>query len=127
MHWQVKVNGYPPVGKYAFPKTKTWDFQSKQEADAFFEAKREAQKGERLKQKGERAARAARQAASQGADGLRRLRDRLRQEIKIAENNILFFTAKSKTANKLVDSMQKKIDELKKQLEDIQNQLDNEE
>lgn len=95
--------------------------------DAFFEAKREAQKGERLKQKGERAARAARQAASQGADGLRRLRDRLRQEIKIAENNILFFTAKSKTANKLVDSMQKKIDELKKQLEDIQNQLDNEE
>ena len=93
--------------------------------DAFFEAKREAQKGERLKQKGERAARAARQAASQGADGLRRLRDRLRQEIKIAENNILFFTAKSKTANKLVDSMQKKIDELKKQLEDIQNQLDN--
>lgn len=93
--------------------------------DAFFEAKREAQKGERQKQKGERAARAARQAASQGADGLRRLRDRLQQEIKIAENNILFFTAKSKTANKLVDSMQKKIDELKKQLEDIQNQLDN--
>ena len=42
MHWQVKVNGYPTVGKYAFPKTKTWDFQSKQEADAFFEAKTDA-------------------------------------------------------------------------------------
>ena len=44
MHWQVKVNGYPPVGKYAFPKTKTWDLQSKQEADAFFEAKTDAYK-----------------------------------------------------------------------------------
>lgn len=39
MHWQVKVNAYPPVGKYAFPKAKTWEFQSKEEADAFFEAK----------------------------------------------------------------------------------------
>ena len=44
MYWQVKVNGYPPVGKYAFPKTKTWYFQSKQEADAFFEAKTYAYK-----------------------------------------------------------------------------------
>ena len=36
--------------------------------DAFFEAKREAQKGERLKQKGERAARAARQTAAGDQD-----------------------------------------------------------
>ena len=92
--------------------------------DEFFNTKREAVKGERLKERGERAARAARQAASQGAEGLRRMRDRLQQEIKTAENNILFFTAKSKTANKLVDSMQKKIDELKKQLEDIQEKMD---
>ena len=42
MHWQVKVNWYPPVGKYAFPKTNTWDFQNKQEAYAFFEAKTDA-------------------------------------------------------------------------------------
>ena len=53
------------------------------------------------------------------------MRDRLRQEIKTAENNILFFTAKSKTANKLVDSMQQRIDQLKKQLDDIQEKIDN--
>ena len=64
------------------------------------------------------------QAANQGAEGLRRMHDRLQQEIKTAENNILFFTAKSKTANKLVDSMQKKIDELKQQLADIQAKMD---
>ena len=52
------------------------------------------------------------------------MRDKLKQEIKTAENNILFFTAKSKTANKLVDDMQKKIDVLKKQLEDIKTQID---
>ena len=74
-----------------------------------------------------RAAKALRDAANQGSDSLRRMRDRLQQEIKTAENNILFFTAKSKTANKLVDSMQKKIDELKKQLDDIQAKIDAEE
>ena len=92
--------------------------------DAFFNEKREIMKDERIKAKGERMARAARQAASQGAEGLRKMRDRLQQEIKTAENNILFFTAKSKTANKLVDSMQKKIDELKQQLADIQEKMD---
>ena len=55
---------------------------------------------------------------------MRRMRDRLQQEIKTAENNILFFTAKSKTANKLVDDMQKKIDALKKQLDELQAKLD---
>jgi len=101
--------------------------QFSESCDAFFNAKRETIKEERLKEKGEKAARAMRAAANQGADGLRRMRDRLQQEIKTAENNILFFTAKSKTANKLVDSMQKKIDELKKQLNDIQEKIDNEE
>lgn len=94
--------------------------------DTFFNAKREAIKDERMKAKGERAAKALRDAANQGGDSLRRMRDRLQQEIKTAENNILFFTAKSKTANKLVDSMQQKINELKKQLDDIQEKLDNE-
>ena len=61
---------------------------------------------------------------AKGGDNLRRMRERLQQEIKTAENNILFFTAKSKTANKLVDSMQKKIDELKQQLNEIQQKLD---
>ena len=81
-------------------------------------------KGERIKAKGERAAKAVKAAASQGAEGLRRMRDRLQQEIKTAENNILFFTAKSKTANKLVEDMQKKIEALKQQLDDIQAKLD---
>jgi DNA repair exonuclease SbcCD ATPase subunit len=95
--------------------------------DDFFNAKREAVKETKAENRKSRAARAARQAASQGAEGLRRMRDRLQQEIKTVENNILFFTAKSKTANKLVDSMQKKIDELKNQLADIQAKLDEEE
>ena len=98
--------------------------QFSESCDAFFNAKREAMKDERQKAKGERMQRAARQAASQGAEGLRRMRDRLQQEIKTAENNILFFTAKSKTANKLVESMQKKIDELRAQLNEIQEKLD---
>ncbi len=101
--------------------------QFSEACDSFFNAKREAAKGEREKARGERAARAAKAAANQGAEGLRRMRDRLQQEIKTAENNILFFTAKSKGANKLVDDMQKKINELKKQLEDVKTQIDNEE
>lgn len=101
--------------------------QFSEACDAFFNAKREAVKEERIKAKGERVAKAVKAAANQGAEGLRRMRDRLQQEIKTAENNILFFTAKSKTANKLVDSMQKKIDELKQQLSDIQEKLDAEE
>jgi len=93
----------------------------------FFNAKRQASKEARAEKQHSRAERAAKQAASQGYEGLRRMRDRLSQEIKTAENNILFFTAKSKTANKLVDSMQKKIDELKKQLSEIQEKMDAEE
>ena len=98
--------------------------QFSEACDAFFNTKREAAKEERIKAKGERVAKAVKAATNQGADALRRMRDRLQQEIKTAENNILFFTAKSKTANKLVDSMQSKIDELKKQLDDIQQKLD---
>ena len=84
-------------------------------------------KDERIKARGERAAKAARAAAHQGAEGLRRMRERLQQEIKTAENNILFFTGKSKNANKLVDDMQRKIDELKKQLADINDKINQEE
>ena len=94
--------------------------QFSETCNEFFNAKREAAKGEREKAKSERAAKAAKEAVNQGAEGLRRMRDRLQQEIKTAENNILFFTAKSKTANKLVDDMQKKIEALKAQLAEIQ-------
>ena len=63
---------------------------------------------------------------AKGGDNLRRMRERLKQEVKTAENNILFFTAKSKTANKLVDAMQKKIDDLKKQLAEIEAKMNEE-
>ena len=82
---------------------------------------------ERQKAREERAkARAERLQANGGVD-LRKLRDRLMQEIKTAENNILFFTGKSKTANKIVDDMQKKIDELRSRLGEIEQKLREEE
>ena len=49
--------------------------------------------------------------------------ENLVQEIKTAESNILFFTGKSKQANKLVDDMRKKIDTLKSQLTDLENKI----
>jgi chromosome segregation ATPase len=95
--------------------------------DQFFNAMRENKKVERENyQKRKEAAKA--QFAKKlehmnDAQKLYRMRDNLQQEIKTAENNILFFTSKSKTANKLVDDMQRKIDELKKQLADIQEKI----
>ena len=100
--------------------------QFSETCDLFFNAKREAAKGERVKARDERVAKAAKAAANQGVEGLRRMRDRLQQEIKTAENNILFFTGKSKNANKLVEDMQRKIDGLKKQLEDINDKINQE-
>ena len=84
------------------------------------QAAREQAREERRKQRAER-------LMAAGETNLRRLRDKLQQEIKTAENNILFFTAKSKTANKIVDDMLKKIDELKNRLAEVQQQLDQEE
>ncbi len=54
---------------------------------------------------------------------LTRMYANLQQEIKTAENNILFFTGKTKTANKLVDDMQKKIDTLKLQLKELEEKI----
>ena len=92
--------------------------------DKFFNAMRDSAKKSRETNRKNNRATAAKNAANQGLDGLLRLRERLQQEIKIAENNILFFTAKSKGANKLVDDMRKKIDELKKDLEDVKRKID---
>ena len=64
---------------------------------------------------------------ARGGDNLRRMHERLKQEIQTAENNILFFTAKSKGANKIVDQMQQKIYDLKQQLADIDAKLNAEE
>ena len=63
---------------------------------------------------------------AKGGDSLRRMHERLKQEIQTAENNLLFFTAKSKTANKLVEGMQKKIEDLKAQLADIEKKMNEE-
>ena len=84
------------------------------------QAAREQAREERRKQRMERLVNA-------GGSNLRKLRDKLQQEIKTAENNILFFTAKSKTANKIVDDMLRKIEDLKARLAEIQQQLDQEE
>ena len=81
---------------------------------------RQKAREERAKEREER----RKLAIEKGTDNLRRMHEKLKQEIKTAENNILFFTAKSKTANKLVDAMQKKIDELKQQLADIENKME---
>ena len=79
------------------------------------QAAREQAREERRKQRMER--------ITSGGGNLRKMRDKLVQEIKTAENNILFFTAKSKGANKIVSDMQKKIDELKSRLAEIEQQL----
>ncbi len=63
---------------------------------------------------------------AKGGDNLRRMHERLKQDIMTAENNILFFTAKSKGADKLVAGMQKKIEELKAQLAEVEKKLDEE-
>lgn len=95
--------------------------------DEFFNAKREANKGAREAYEQKKAA-----AKAQFCKRVENLTDRqklmrmytnLQQEIKTAENNILFFTGKSKTANKLVDDMQKKIDTLKSQLKELEDKI----
>ena len=95
--------------------------------DEFFNAKREAQQAERASRE-ERRNNAKAQFSKRienmnDSQRLYRMRDNLQQEIKTAENNILFFTAKSKGANKLVDSMQRKIDELKAQLAEVKEKI----
>lgn len=92
--------------------------------DEFFNKKREVVKetrNERHRARGEKV------LASGDRDKLVRMYTNLQQEIKTAENNILFFTGKSKSGNKLVEDMQKKIDGLKKQLIELEekiNQID---
>ena len=101
--------------------------------DTFFEAKRVATKEARevFAQKRAEAKERWAKKVDQMTDRqkLIKMYDNLVQEIKTAENNILFFTGKSKSGNKLVDDMRKKIDTLKEQLTDLEkkiNQMDGE-
>jgi chromosome segregation ATPase len=95
--------------------------------DTFFEAKREATKELREQYAQKRAE--AKERWNKKVDSMNdrqkliRMYENLVQEIKTAENNILFFTGKSKSANKLVDDMRKKIDTLKAQLTDLENKI----
>jgi hypothetical protein len=95
--------------------------------DTFFEAKRIATKEAREAFAQKRAE--AKERWTKKVDQLNdrqklvKMYENLVQEIKTAENNILFFTGKSKTANKLVDDMQKKIDTLKGQLSELENKI----
>ena len=100
--------------------------------DTFFEAKRVATKEARqqIAQKRAEAKERWSKKIDQMSDRqkLVKMYENLVQEIKTAENNILFFTGKSQNANKLVDDMRKKIDTLKEQLNDLEkkiNQMDN--
>ncbi|MCQ2345159.1 MAG: DUF349 domain-containing protein [Paludibacteraceae bacterium] len=91
--------------------------------DDFFNKKREmdkAARGERRKAQNEK------MIQTSDKNKLMRIYENLQQEIKTAENNILFFTGKSKTANRLVDDMQKKIDDLKAQLIELEKKLSEE-
>ena len=88
--------------------------------DEFFNKKREVVKetrNERNRARGEKA------IASGDRDKLVRMYTNLQQEIKTAENNILFFTGKSKSGNKIVEDMQKKIDGLKAQLQELEDKI----
>ncbi len=88
--------------------------------DEFFNRKREAVKetrNERQRARGEKI------LASGDRDKLVRMYTNLQQEIKTAENNILFFTGKSKSGNKLVEDMQKKIDGLRNQLKELEDKI----
>ena len=99
--------------------------------DTFFEAKRVATKEARevFAQKKAEAKERWTKKVDQMTDRqkLVKMYENLVQEIKTAENNILFFTGNSKAANKLVDDLHKKIDTLKEQLNDLEqkiNQMD---
>ena len=95
--------------------------------DTFFEAKRVATKEARevFAQKRAEAKERWNKKIDQMTDRqkLVKMYENLVQEIKTAENNILFFTGKSKSASKLVDDMRKKIDTLKEQLTDLENKI----
>ena len=88
--------------------------------DSFFDAKREQDREERSKRRESRSERAF---DSSDRNKLVRLYESLTQEIKTAENNILFFSGKSKSANKLVEDMQKKIDSLKQELSNLEAKI----
>ena len=103
--------------------------QFREACDAFFNAKREATQGAREAFEQKRAAAKAnftkRVEGMTDRQKLIRMYENLKQEIKTAENNILFFSGNTKSANALVASMQKKIDALKDQLKELEDKIEN--
>ena len=103
--------------------------QFREACDAFFNAKREATQGAREAFEQKRAAAKAnftkRVESMTDRQKLIRMYENLKQEIKTAENNILFFSGNTKSANALVASMQKKIDALKDQLKELEDKIEN--
>lgn len=88
--------------------------------DEFFNRKREVVKENKAES---RKAKMEKTIEGGNRNKLMRAYENLLQEISTAENNILFFTGKSKSANQLVDSMQKKIDSLKEQLKELEDKI----
>ena len=103
--------------------------QFRDACDTFFNAKREATQGAREAYEQKRAAAKAnfskRVENMTDRQRLVRMYENLKQEIKTAENNILFFSGNTKSANALVASMQKKIDALKDQLKELEDKIEN--
>lgn len=97
--------------------------------DVFFNAKREATKASReafQQKKAEAKERWTKRVEEMGdRNKLIHMYENLQQEIKTAENNILFFTGKSKSANQLVTDMQNKIKGLKDQLNELEQKINN--
>lgn len=95
--------------------------------DVFFNAKREATKASReafQQKKAEAKERWTKRVEEMGdRNKLIHMYENLQQEIKTAENNILFFTGKSKSANQLVTDMQNKIKGLKDQLNELEKKI----
>ena len=89
-------------------------------ANQFFEKKRGADKANRSERENARTEKAMQ---SNDRQKLMRMYENLQQDIKTAENNILFFTGKSKSGNQIVEDMQKKIDAQKEQLKQIEEKI----
>ena len=129
-----QLSKLPGIGKksaqrLAFYIVSRPEEQVRELAVSIFNAKREATQGAREAFEQKRAAAKAnftkRVEGMTDRQKLIRMYENLKQEIKTAENNILFFSGNTKSANALVASMQKKIDALKDQLKELEDKIEN--
>lgn len=100
--------------------------QFREACDFFFNAKREANQAAHAdfeRRRSEAKANFSKRIEQTDRQRLEHMRDRLRQDIQTAENNILFFTSTSKSGNSLLNTMRSKISALKDQLSEVESKL----